>query len=109
MRFNGSMLALTEAWASRASCKQRRGRAGRVRAGICYKLFSKRFEETKMPANSEPEMVRIPLEQLCLQVKAMGHDNVREFLGKVRDAEKGSPQHWETVLIESLRQSIHPH
>jgi len=32
-----NMVRLTEQWASRASCKQRKGRAGRVRAGKCYK------------------------------------------------------------------------
>ncbi|KAJ3297123.1 hypothetical protein HK104_000837 [Borealophlyctis nickersoniae] len=85
MRFNGSMMCLTEIWASRASCKQRRGRAGRVRPGVCYKLFTKRLEEKRMPASQEPEIVRTPLEQLCLQVKAMGHDDVRQFLGNAID------------------------
>ncbi|KAK3076941.1 hypothetical protein LTS18_011593, partial [Coniosporium uncinatum] len=33
-----NMVKLEEVWASRAACKQRRGRAGRVRAGKCYKL-----------------------------------------------------------------------
>ena len=33
---------LQEGWVSLASAQQRRGRAGRVRPGICYKLFSRR-------------------------------------------------------------------
>lgn len=32
---------LVECWVSRASAKQRRGRAGRVRPGIAYHLFSR--------------------------------------------------------------------
>jgi ATP-dependent RNA helicase DHX36 len=33
--------ALVECWVSRASAKQRRGRAGRVRAGVAYHFFSR--------------------------------------------------------------------
>lgn len=32
---------LVECWVSRASAKQRRGRAGRVRPGVAYHLFSR--------------------------------------------------------------------
>ncbi|KAI9100636.1 P-loop containing nucleoside triphosphate hydrolase protein [Phlyctochytrium arcticum] len=85
MRFNGVIQTLAETPTSRASSKQRRGRAGRVRAGTCFKLFSKRFEEKKMRQESEPEMARVPLEQLCLQVKAMGWQDVAGFLGKALD------------------------
>ncbi|KAK3061808.1 putative ATP-dependent RNA helicase ucp12, partial [Teratosphaeriaceae sp. CCFEE 6253] len=73
------MVRLTEMWASRAACKQRRGRAGRVRAGKCYKLYT-RMQEQKMAERPEPEIRRVPLEQLCLSVKAMGVSDVPAFL-----------------------------
>jgi ATP-dependent RNA helicase DHX57 len=73
------MVKLEEVWASKAACKQRRGRAGRVRAGKCYKLFT-RNAETKMSERPEPEIRRVPLEQLCLSVKAMGVLDVAAFL-----------------------------
>ena len=74
-----NMVKLEEVWASRAACKQRRGRAGRIQAGICYKLYT-RNAEAKMAERPEPEIRRVPLEQLCLSVRAMGITNVTGFL-----------------------------
>ncbi|KAI4284465.1 MAG: hypothetical protein L6R35_004909 [Caloplaca aegaea] len=74
-----NMVRLEEVWASRAACKQRRGRAGRVRPGTCYKLYT-RNAEAKMAERPEPEIRRVPLEQLCLSVKAMGIHDVSSFL-----------------------------
>jgi HrpA-like RNA helicase len=82
MKLVNSVLSLTEVWASKASCKQRKGRAGRVKAGKCFKLFTSYFEGKFMKAHSEPEILRLPLEQLCLQIKAMGILDVSDFLGK---------------------------
>ena len=74
-----NMIKLEEVWASRAACKQRRGRAGRVKAGRCYKLYT-RHAEAKMAERPEPEIRRVPLEQLCLSVRAMGIKDVPAFL-----------------------------
>lgn len=75
-----NMVRLEEVWASRAACKQRRGRAGRVREGTCYKLYTKTAETVKMAERPEPEIRRVPLDQLCLSVKAMGIADVGRFL-----------------------------
>lgn len=74
-----NMVKLEEVWASRAACKQRQGRAGRVQAGICYKLYT-RNAENKMAERPEPEIRRVPLEQLCLSVRAMGVKDPAKFL-----------------------------
>jgi ATP-dependent RNA helicase DHX57 len=76
-----NMRKLEEVWASRAACKQRRGRAGRVQAGKCYKLYTRNAEISKMAERPEPEIRRVPLEQLCLSVRAMGIKEVGSFLG----------------------------
>lgn len=73
------MVKLEDVWTSKAAGKQRRGRAGRVRAGDCYKLYT-RSAEVKMADRPEPEIRRTPLEQLCLSVKAMGVQDVSAFL-----------------------------
>ena len=76
-----NMRKLEETWASRAAYKQRRGRAGRVQAGQCYKLYTRNMEE-QMAERPDPEIRRVPLEQLCLSVRAMGVRNVPEFLSR---------------------------
>ncbi|MCJ1275160.1 hypothetical protein MMC21_002960 [Puttea exsequens] len=76
-----NMVKLEEVWASRAACKQRRGRAGRVQAGTCYKLYT-RNAESKMVERPEPEIRRVPLEQLCLSVRAMGVTDPAGFLAE---------------------------
>jgi HrpA-like RNA helicase len=77
---NDNIVRLEETWASQAACKQRRGRAGRVRRGICYKLYTRNAERNMME-RPEPEIRRVPLEQLCLTVKAMrGIQDVAAFL-----------------------------
>ncbi|KAI1175456.1 DEAD/DEAH box helicase [Nemania sp. FL0916] len=78
---NNNMRKLEETWASRAACKQRRGRAGRVQAGQCYKLYTTSLEE-RMAERPEPEIRRVPLEQLCLSVRAMGTRDIGAFLGR---------------------------
>jgi len=61
---------LHQTWISKASATQRKGRAGRVRPGEVYRLFSKsRFEA--FAEFQLPEMQRSPLEEICLQVKMM--------------------------------------
>ncbi|OLN95452.1 putative ATP-dependent RNA helicase ucp12 [Colletotrichum chlorophyti] len=76
-----NMRRLEETWASQAACKQRRGRAGRVQAGKCYKLYTRNLEQ-QMAARPEPEIRRVPLEQMCLSVRAMGMRDVAAFLAR---------------------------
>ncbi|CAM6097575.1 unnamed protein product [Calypogeia fissa] len=61
---------LQTAWISRASSKQREGRAGRCQPGVCYHLFSK-MRAAALPEFQLPEIKRTPLEELCLQVKLL--------------------------------------
>lgn len=53
-------------WCSKASAKQRMGRAGRVAEGLVFRLCSEKFFENFMPEYPKPEMQRCPLEKLIL-------------------------------------------
>ncbi|WVR05425.1 hypothetical protein IAU60_002440 [Kwoniella sp. DSM 27419] len=86
---DSGMQKLVECWTSRASGRQRRGRAGRTQPGECYKLYTRRTENNSMPRFPIPEILRTPLEALFLQVKAMNEDtDVKEFLSKAIDPPK---------------------
>ncbi len=64
-----SMSSLCTVFASRSSMQQRAGRAGRVTAGHCWRMFTQ--DAIATPAISEyslPEIVRVPLEDAILQV-----------------------------------------
>ena len=76
-----AMTKFEEVWCSKAACKQRRGRAGRVKAGKCYKVFSRALEAAKMQENTPPEIIRTPLEQVALSALAMDKD-ARKFLNQ---------------------------
>ncbi|KAJ3278595.1 hypothetical protein HK104_002180 [Borealophlyctis nickersoniae] len=60
---------LSEVLISKANCKQRRGRAGRLRPGVCYHLVPREVYE-QLPAHRPPEMLRLPLEELSLRIRA---------------------------------------
>lgn len=56
-------------WSSKASCIQRKGRAGRVSTGYCFRMVTRQFYESFIPEFGIPEMKRCPLSQLILRVK----------------------------------------
>jgi ATP-dependent helicase HrpB len=56
---------------SRASAEQRRGRAGRLAPGVCYRLWS-RQEDATLPERSAPEILQADLAPLALDLAAAG-------------------------------------
>uniref|UniRef100_A0A8C9ZMW2 RNA helicase n=1 Tax=Sander lucioperca TaxID=283035 RepID=A0A8C9ZMW2_SANLU len=74
---------LKTVWISKASALQRKGRAGRCRPGICFHLFS-RLRFNNMLEFQVPQLLRMPLQELCLQTKLLAPSScpVAEFLSK---------------------------
>ncbi|WVQ85563.1 hypothetical protein IAT38_007729 [Cryptococcus sp. DSM 104549] len=66
-------------WISKASASQRSGRAGRTGPGHCYRLYSSALFEDHFEQFSKPEILRMPIEGVVLQMKSMNIDAVINF------------------------------
>lgn len=73
------MSVLEDTWASQANAGQRRGRAGRVRSGVSYHLASS-FTYNCLRDYAVPEMLRLGLEELVLQILALDLGDPFRFL-----------------------------
>ncbi|QID87266.1 putative ATP-dependent RNA helicase DHR1 [Saccharomyces pastorianus] len=67
------------AWVSKASANQRSGRAGRTGPGHCYRLYSSAVFEQDFEQFSKPEILRMPVESIVLQMKSMAIHNIVNF------------------------------
>lgn len=66
-------------WISKASASQRAGRAGRTGPGHCYRLYSSAVFERDFAEHAEPEILRMPVEGVVLQLKSMDLQHVINF------------------------------
>ncbi|KAL0277553.1 UNVERIFIED_CONTAM: hypothetical protein PYX00_004798 [Menopon gallinae] len=69
---------LKEFWISRSSAEQRKGRAGRTGPGTCYRIYSEK-DYAAFDEYSTPEIKRVPLDSVLLQMIGMGLPDVRKF------------------------------
>uniref|UniRef100_A0A8C4R2H8 DEAH (Asp-Glu-Ala-His) box polypeptide 34 n=1 Tax=Eptatretus burgeri TaxID=7764 RepID=A0A8C4R2H8_EPTBU len=72
------MQRLQEFWISQASAEQRKGRAGRTGPGICWRLYAE-SDYDAFTAYAVPEILRLPLDSLVLQMKSMSMGDPRVF------------------------------
>src|SRR5476649_2254269 len=63
---------------SQASANQRKGRCGRVSAGVCVRLFSEEDFNARA-AFTEPEILRTSLASVILQMKSLGLGEIEKF------------------------------
>ncbi|XP_075241329.1 putative ATP-dependent RNA helicase DHX34 isoform X2 [Convolutriloba macropyga] len=69
---------LQEFWVSKASAEQRKGRAGRTGPGLCIRLYSEVDFDSFQPY-STPELQRVSLDAVILQMASMGLQDARRF------------------------------
>ena len=67
----GSVLMLRNI--AKSSAEQRAGRVGRIGPGTCYRMCSEKFY-SKLNDHIIPEITRIPLERLLLEIYSVGID-----------------------------------
>ena len=64
---------------SRASANQRKGRAGRVGAGMCFRLFTKWAFMNELEESTTPEIQRTNLNSVVLMLKSLGINDLIDF------------------------------
>lgn len=67
-----AMQSLANTWSSQATCRQRRGRCGRLQEGVIIYLFPRSHYERLQPYAS-PEVLGVPLESIYLKSKVLLH------------------------------------
>ena len=74
---------LRTTWISKTSAAQRKGRAGRVRPGVVFRLYS-RARHADFSQFQTPEVLRTPLMELCLHTKLLAPPNtpIADFLNR---------------------------
>jgi pre-mRNA-splicing factor ATP-dependent RNA helicase DHX15/PRP43 len=64
---------------SKASAKQRAGRAGRTREGKCFRLYTEKSFKEDLQEQTYPEIMRTNLANVVLQLKKLGIDDLVHF------------------------------
>jgi RNA helicase HrpA len=70
--------SLIEGPISKASCNQRKGRAGRTQEGTCYRLYSRKDFENR-PLFTTEEIYRTDLSEVVLRMAELGITSFEEF------------------------------
>lgn len=76
--FSG-MESLTVTPVSKASANQRAGRAGRVAAGKCFRLYTAWAYQHELEENTVPEIQRVNLGNVVLLLKSLGINDLIHF------------------------------
>ncbi|HOJ99716.1 MAG: ATP-dependent RNA helicase [Treponemataceae bacterium] len=70
--------SLIEVPISKASCNQRKGRAGRTQPGTCYRLYTRKDYDNR-PLFTTEEIYRTDLSEVVLRMAELGITNFEEF------------------------------
>ncbi|CAK9015514.1 unnamed protein product, partial [Durusdinium trenchii] len=96
-----AMQSLCNTWSSQATCRQRRGRCGRLQEGVIIYLFPRSHYERLQPYAS-PEVLGVPLESIYLKSRVLLHHlgTPEQLLGQLIDS---PPQQRIETAAQNLR------
>lgn len=83
---------------SKAQANQRTGRAGRTSAGVCYRVYQEQVYE-RMDDVSLPEIQRVNLLQVILQLKEIGIEHILQFPLPSPPSRTGLKQAFHMLLL----------
>jgi HrpA-like RNA helicase len=107
--FNSStgMESLTVHDVSKAQAAQRAGRAGRVSEGICFRLYPEDAFD-RLEENIVPEILRVNLAQVLLQLKGMGIHDPGSFDFLTAPSSESLTKAFELLLaLQAMDQELH--
>ncbi|ORX39465.1 P-loop containing nucleoside triphosphate hydrolase protein [Piromyces finnis] len=74
-----------EVYISQANAKQRKGRAGRIRPGKCFHLYTKKRHDEMFLHYSKPEILRCHLEEPIMRILLCDFGHPYKFLSQALD------------------------
>lgn len=96
---NSGMSRLITENVSRASAEQRAGRAGRLQAGVCYRLWSE-SQQARLRPHTPPEIEQADLASLVLELAGWGTSDAQQLTW----LDPPPPAHWAQAreLLQQL-------
>lgn len=105
MRFDErrQLSRLTDSFVSRSSARQRRGRAARVQAGLCFHLVTRYRHDHLMLEEHVPEMLRLSLQDPILRIKIWNLGDIEQTMAEAFDPPPSKNLRRAIQLLKDVR------
>ena len=93
-------------WISQSSATQRAGRCGRTGPGHCYRLYSSAMYNDHFEEQTMPEILKRPIDDLILNMKAMYIERVQKFPFPTAPSQSDMTKAMSTLLCLGALKSV---